>query len=374
MTKKVTVEDTVDFLIALSVNYSRIPQPTDNPRLSLADRKILENIRHYGWYGQDRGVTQKQRNLVLKILSKYLLLLKLHQWPMDDLLEPVWSSNLAAEILQHIHQVEFNSESNQYKLVFPYHKPTMSLLRQLHDDNYFLDDIQYVEDDHSWLIENGLQGRQLLKTLMKRDRYWCDELTRDQLNQLDTELVPTVSYLNGNWKIRNAQGNLLSKFDQIINTDDTVLRQTLLLRETGVIFDHTVKNVLRQWLTVDQLPLVCDPDPVIKSNQVKSLISLINQVNLWPVVLVTNKWDRGFSTDLELVPEWTKIRCPKPQGLTWDILQEYPSMLITSDVVYKTDMPANYLVPWMIHYKRQVNTERGCTLPSTCQSITVEEI
>ena len=108
--KHQTVEDAVDFLLSLSGNYCTMPK-RDQPRLSMQDRKVLEDIRGRSWHA-NQGLTQKQRNLVQQLVGKYLLLLKVHKWPVDDLLDPQWRSPLAEPIVYHNWSVEYDAEKD----------------------------------------------------------------------------------------------------------------------------------------------------------------------------------------------------------------------------------------------------------------------
>jgi hypothetical protein len=331
MTK--TVEDAVDFLLGLSANYNTMPR-RDTPRLSMRDREVLNSIRTQSWWNS-QPITEKQQALVNRIVGKYLMLLKLHQWPVDDLIQPQWRTPVTKSVSATSWILDYDADRDQFAIAFPYEKNLHSLLNYLsRDEVVFVDRLEYIKDSEAsyWRLQNGLQARRLINYLLMRYNWYYETGVKQAAGVTEDFQEPVASYVNGSWRLLYAADSLAARVSDIAQSDLTLVQQAFWISETGVILDHTVRNALRPWLTANQTAMLCDSQPTVKIDQVPDLIRLIDLVAHRPIYVVINRYDATFTTDLEKMSD---VQCVKS----------------TDRLPQRADM-----IPWVIHYQSVVQS------------------
>jgi hypothetical protein len=346
--QKATVEQTVDFLLSHSDQLLR------------SDAQVLCDIRHRTWW-MGNPITSLQTTKVQSIISRYLLILKNQGWPIQDLYPPVWSTPVRDSIVVEW-SITWDSEQDRWILQFPYNKELLRLVRHLSDHLRMYDSLVYDAGRHSWYLQNGVQSRKLLQLLLKQNFPWqCTLELRKQLSQ-DTETPPTVSYLNGGWKFTEVPEILAPILNQIISRDLPPLQTALALADHAVTFDHRARNYLKNWITADQVGMLCDHDPVITVNQIPDLQNLISQVNVWPVVLEKTRLNHNSVLGLN-IPDVKVFRHKPPAELgkenlvnTDDILNILTSLdpvvveICSGFPVKQIQLPASLRIPWLIQF------------------------
>lgn len=254
------------------------------PFLSKSDIKCLSDIRSRTWYS-NQPITTKQQDLVCKIVSKYLLLLKQHQWPVEDLLTPFWKVESVKSSEIQNWNIRYNEETNDYLVKFPYLEECVQLFKKLRHQTSMLDSMAWDEKILAWRIGNGVQGRQLIQYLLTRSLPWSISKHDRAMLYANNDPAPFIQYLNGEWKCQNAQPTLLEQFDQIVQQEQGLVKTAHMLTGLKLEFDYTVKNALQSWLKPVQIDLLCNPNPVLHIDDLHDLVELIELVNTWPVVI-----------------------------------------------------------------------------------------
>ena len=286
----ITVEQTVDFLVTNSRCRSVVAP---------ADLKRLENMRYRIWLS-GRDITERQQNLIGDLVSKYLLLLQQQGWPVQDLATPIWSTPVREYTPITDWTIRLDDQSNCWILKFPYHGPTVARLREIASSDSMYDAIEWHSDDFYWSVEDGSQGRCLVRLLLGSNSDWqCSVADRSRLTVTEPA-GPVITYLNGRWQHAHAEESVAGHLDQILAQDQSPLATVMALNAFAVTFDFRVRNYLKNWLTPVQIQILCDSDPVITMAQVPELSDLIAQVNQWPVVVVQNRWDPDNQVILDL--------------------------------------------------------------------------
>jgi hypothetical protein len=342
-----TVEDAINVLLAARI--TTMPHCGDPPRLKEKDRKLLSNMR----YKNTNGYTSKQRNYILSILSKYLLLLKSLKWPIDDLLNPVWSSPPLPEIVRTKYSISFLSESNTFVITIPFDRTLIEKLHSFADSKNFFDLLRYNTNSKSWYVVNGEQGKKLVKWLMKYNKEFIvgDEVI-EQINEIE-DLTPHISFLNNEWKLFNGAPSLQQVVNNILTNDMLTPVQTAFeLSSCYVKFDHTVKNYLKNWLTTTQIRILCEEDVIIKCVQMQELINLMLLTDKWPVLAIHNRFDDTLKTPLDTI-NWPKYPITGTSLIKEEDLKK-PLLLVDVENKY---VKSKLNLPWVVRYSSSVITQ-----------------
>lgn len=283
----ITVEQTVDAIL----------KPPMRQHVLEPHRKTLEDIRSKTWW-PGRPITQKQQNLVYKLVSNYLLLLKQHKWPVDDLLNPVWSCEVVQSASKHQWEITFDEQTEMFAVRFPYLEQLVKTVRSIADSPVMMDSVSWSGKDNAWLMQDGIQSRQLLRYLLTQSPYWIVEHNVRQRIFEESAQVPVIRYINGEWSVVNACPTLRDRVEQIAQQELGMVKTMYELSTLQTQFDHTVRNSLRSWLTPQQIELLCEPYPIIQQDCLHELAALIEQVDLWPVAFVQSPSSRSLSCKL----------------------------------------------------------------------------
>lgn len=282
-----TVEKAVDAIL----------KPPMRQHVLEADRKTLEDIRAKTWW-TGSPITTKQQNLVYKIVSNYLLILKQHKWPVEDLLNPVWGCAVANSVSNNNWEITFDEHTEMFSVRFPYLEQMVKTVRAIANSMTMMDTVEWSKQNSAWMIQDGSQARQLLRYLLTQSLHWMvDHEVRQRIYE-DNVQVPTVRYVNGEWHISNASTGLTELIAGIAGQDLGIVRTVYHMSTLQVHFDHTVKNSLRSWLTPGQIAILCEPYPVVQNDSIHEVASLIEQVDLWPVAMVQSSSSRNLSMKL----------------------------------------------------------------------------
>lgn len=275
------MEQTVDFLVTSS-KCSKVITP--------ADYRKLSDLRSRIWLS-GREVTERQKTLIGNLVSKYLLLLQQQGWAIQDLKTPVWSTPVRQYTPITNWTIRLDQDRGRWILKFPYHGHTVARLREVANGDCMYDAVEWDPDEFHWTIENGPQGRRLVRLLLNSNSEWqCAVADRSRLTVTEPA-GPVITYLNGRWYHAHADDLVAAQLDQILAQDQPPLATVMALNNFAVTFDFRVRNYLKNWLTPVQIGILCDSDPVISQSQVPELADLIAKVNQWPVVVVQNRWD-----------------------------------------------------------------------------------
>jgi len=275
----ITVEETVSHLL----------KPPLYQQLDLGDRKTLTDIRAKTWW-TSKPITVKQQDLICKIISRYLLLLKQHKWPVDDLFDPKWSTPVSDPPKLNNWQIEYDASTNHFLIRFPYSESHARLLRSIASSPVMIDNLDWDAKDSCYKIENGVQGKQVVQYLLREPGSWfMSKDTREVLYAATDIADPTVRYINGEWQCVNCTPTLAQAIAQVLEQDLDLVTTAFQLSKFEVKFDHSVKNALRPWLTDEQIALLCNNTTLIEVNQLGTLTALIEQVNQWPVLVIRPK-------------------------------------------------------------------------------------
>lgn len=304
----VTMEDTVDFLLNQDQNFR-----LDQPRVSKKDLKLLRDIRLRSWWRPDYpALSDRQQQLVQSIVSRYLMLLKLKKWPVEDLITPVWRKPAKpSEALKYT--IELNPITQLVEIQFPYDIALIKLMRDLSSQYQFLGQLTYEPERRLWTAMPTEQTLNLIRHLItKGDWYRDDEITQ-LLKSQTQEPVPQVNYINGDWQFLNMSAHLQELCVQVVQTDESLVTQAFDLQAHGVQLNLSVVKRLASWLKPAELDILIHPDHEVPPTQLDSLVQLIEKVNRWPVMVLNNPYD-PFQNVLEHL-SWSAdrlIRYRKP--------------------------------------------------------------
>lgn len=277
----ITVEQTVDFLVT-NAKCRRF--------LVRSDLKQLEDMRFKIWLSGN-PITQAQQTLISKLVSKYLMFLNQEGWPVQDLATPNWSTPVRNYTHTNEWSIQLDRASDRWIIKFPYHKPTIHILREIGSSDSMYDAVEWRGDEFVWAVENGSQGRCLLRMLLEKNSQWyCTLKDREALNVAESK-VPVISFINGQWQHQHADESLGHELDRIIGLELSPLQTAMQLSEYAVTFDFRAKNYLKNWLKPVQVQMLCELDPIIPISQLPELTDLMIKVDTWPAVVVQNRWD-----------------------------------------------------------------------------------
>jgi hypothetical protein len=288
----VTMEKTVDLL--LNTHFTTTIKKYQIPMLSISDQKILADIKSRSWGNYEYPpLTRKQQILVQKIVSKYLLLLKALNWPVEELIQPIWAKPPRPEV-PSTRSIEYDTEKNQFQIRQPYSKPVVNFLYAVKDRADFFPTLEYDRESNHWTLSPGEQSVALMKHLNKRSDYRLDEYTMSLLRGAQVYKVPTVVYLNGEWVFENMTSSLQELCSQLVQAEDSLVAQAFGLSSLGLTFGNSAKSVLRTWLGNDEIQILFDHAPKLDLTQVDSLANLIKAVDRWPVVSISHCWSGKY--------------------------------------------------------------------------------
>lgn len=319
--------------------------------LDVKDIKLLVDIRRQTWWHRTATITKRQQDLVLSTVSKYLLVLKTHQWPIDDLLEPQWSTKVRESVPRNCWSVELTD--GEFKLTFPYNSDIVRLLRDVQNYTTMVDLVDYHSDLVYWTVQNGVQGRQLLQHLLKHCSNWQikPEVYRE-IMRTDTDW-PVVKYINGEWRCDYASDAFQQAFAQIIQQDLSVPATVVRLCSLQPEFDHTVQHVLKSWLRPNQIEWLLDKQATVTAAQLPSLIEMTQVVDLWPVVLCDSKYNSGYLRN-HMLTEYPEI-APLSDGDFKNSSMSELNNFVTVNEITLHKMPAAERAPWIIYFPAYLN-------------------
>jgi hypothetical protein len=276
-----TVEQAVDFLLK---NPAR-------RMLSYADCRTLVDVRRKTWWHHPAAISVKQQQLVMNLVSKYLLVLKTHRWPVEELADPKWSTPVKQSLTHTDWSITFNDA--WFDLQFPFDKEIIGLLKESRHHLAMIDRVEYQPNTVSWMVENGVQGRQLVQHLLRSRPNWrvAPDVYRTIMHT--PAEWPVIKYINGEWQCAYTSESFQQAFAQIVQQDLSVPATVLRLCSLQPEFDHTVQHVLRNWLRPDHIEWLMDKQATASPNQLDSLIEMARVVDLWPVIICDNKYNDG---------------------------------------------------------------------------------
>jgi len=282
----VTMEETVDFLLN---SYQNIR--LDQPRLSKKDFKLLSDVRKRSWRFEDYpALTERQHRMVQNIVSRYLMLLRVSGWPVEDLALPVWQKPaLPSRITPRT--MEFDRANQQIVFQFPYDQILIQLMRELGNRPDFLGQLLWHPERFCWTALLTEQTLNLVRHLIATGEWYRDEQITELLNTQQVTPVPAVSYLNGEWQFLHMSAHLQGLCEQLVQNTDAVVTQAFDLMAHGVELRSSVQHLLRTWLTPAELKLLMQTSRSMVPAHLPVLMSLIQKVNRWPLVLIYNPYD-----------------------------------------------------------------------------------
>ena len=282
----VTMEDTVDFLLNSYQNFR-----LDQPRLSRKDFKLLTAIRGRSWKFFDYpALTERQQQLVQNIVSQYLMMLRVTGWPVEELANPVWQK--PAKPNQIVHRtLEFDRVNQQIVFEFPYDQILINLMRELDNRHQFLGQLVWHADRYCWTALPTEQTLNLIRYLLATGEWYRDEQITELLKTQQVTQVPAVSYLNGEWQFLHMSAHLQGLCEQLVQNTDTVVSQAFDLLAHGVELRPPVQHLLRTWLAPSELELLMQTSRSMTPAGLPVLMSLIQKVNRWPLVLINNPYN-----------------------------------------------------------------------------------
>lgn len=284
----VTMEDTVDFLLNQDQNFR-----LDQPRVTKKDRNLLIDIRRRSWWLSDYpALSERQQQLVQSIVSRYLMLLKLHKWPVEDLVTPVWRRPARPnEVLNYT--IELNPDTQLVEIQFPYDISLIRLMRDLSERYQFLGQLDYDRERRIWTALPTEQTLNLIRHLIdKGNWYRSDEITQ-LLKSHTVPQVPQVNYINGDWQFLNMSVHLQQLCEQVVQTDESLVTQAFDLQAHGVQLNPSVVKRLASWLQPTELGILVQSQHRVEPTRLGALVQLMEKVNRWPVVVLNNPYDQS---------------------------------------------------------------------------------
>jgi hypothetical protein len=340
----ITVEDTVAHLL----------KPPLVHHVESSDRKTLTDIRAKTWWA-NKPITVKQQNLVCKLVSRYLLLLKQHKWPVDDLLDPRWDTPVSDPPALNNWQAEYNHHTNQFHIRFPYSQSLSRLLRNITSSPFMIDALDWDSKESCYKIENGIQGRQVVRHLLTEPGPWfMSKETREMVYATNTDAEPTVKYINGQWQHEGVTPTLAQAIDQVLEQELDLVTMAFQLSKFEVKFDHTVRNALRPWLTDAQISILCNNTSLIEMHQLGTLTSLIEQVNQWPVLVIqptgcTNRLEFSSPVSHQIYTSESVSRSAAALHFKQALSSKERKQIIVDFDSHKTLAKEIIRVPWVVH-------------------------
>lgn len=281
-----TMEDTVDFLLNQDQNFR-----LDQPRVTKKDRKLLLDISKRSWWMSEYpALSERQQQLVQSIVSRYLMLLKLNKWPVEDLATPVWKKPARpTEIINYT--MELNPVTQLVEIQFPYDIPLIKLMRDLSERYEFLGQLEYDRERRLWTALPTEQTLNLIRHLIaKGNWYRSEEITQLLKDQTEAQ-VPQVNYINGDWQFLHMPEHLQDLCEQVVQTDESLVTQAFDLQAHGVQLNPSVAKRLASWLRPEELDILVQPQRGIEPVRLAALVLLMEKVNRWPVVVLNNPYD-----------------------------------------------------------------------------------
>lgn len=304
----VTIEDTVDFLLKQNQSFR-----LDQPRVSKKDCKLLQDIRRRSWWLPDYpALTERQHQLVQGIVSRYLMLLRLNKWPVQDLVTPVWKK--PAKPNEFVgYTLNFNQVTQLIEVQFPYDPSLIKMIRSLSENYQFLGQLNYDTDRRLWTALPTEQTLNLIRHLITKGSWHRSDDITQLLKSQTAPQVPQVNYINGGWQLHNMSAHLQELCEQVIKTDESLVTQAFDLQAHGVQLNPSVAKRLSSWLTPAQLDILVQPHQWVVPDRLDTLVLLMEKVDRWPVVVINNPYDPGHKLLENL--NWSSdrlIRYPRP--------------------------------------------------------------
>jgi hypothetical protein len=348
-----TVEETVDFLLK-------------NPArrlLEVKDIKLLVDLRRQTWWSNLATITTRQQELVLNIVSKYLLVLKSHNWPVDELVEPQWKTPVRQSRTNNTWTIELDQDRGVFVLAFPYDTDMIRLMRSLESYPTMIDKVVYHKESVSWLVDNGVQGRNFLQSLLRHRTNWqVPNAVYQTIMQTDRQW-PLIRYINGQWHCDYASESFQQAMQNIVQQDLSILATAVRLCSLQPEFDYTVHNVLKNWLRASQIEWLLDTQTTVELAQFDQLIEMIQQVDLWPAIICDNKYNK-----LMLHEQISNTAPTQPlSAVSPDQIQSTTGFLTTRDTELDRYQLNNQRVPWIIYspsYMSQYGVDDTERVPS----------
>lgn len=272
----VSMEETVDFML----NTIDIRK-----QLTSSDYRILSDIRIKTWR-RNNAISTLQQGLVSRLISKYLALLELCNWPVEDLIHTRWKSNVV--VSERISSKVIDVRESKICLQFPWDEKLIQFLKSAKINPIMLDTLGWNPDKRTWDLSMGAQSAAIVTQLLSFGGWRITDAAKKalaELQQATNTAIPIVDYQNG-WTISDE--SLITPLTNSINPTDSLIQQAFDISDLAVNFTAKARMELEKDLSPDKMSWLLDHTfrvPYNDTDKITEIVKFINQINKWPMLI-----------------------------------------------------------------------------------------
>lgn len=182
--------------VALTLYRNWQPNRPIFSRMNFFDQKMLRNILKNGKFLSEKSnntprtditprLTQKQRDLILKLIYKYRIQIEMSGFAAGKIIaDPIWKSSLRPEV-QYKEELTFDKNTNTFNLSFSYNHYIISGLRYMYKSNRI--HIAWNNIDNVWNFQNSDISREIINKII--NQFGTFIISEDAQKELDNGYV-----------------------------------------------------------------------------------------------------------------------------------------------------------------------------------------